>query len=178
MAVDHVKATQITNWDASPVVQATAGERGPARLNYSEGYATAVASSSADATYQLVRLPSTAKVKRIIFESEAQTAGKFDLGVYYATDGRVGKATSLLAAAAIDQDMFATVIDCASAVARTDVTNEVAATYTLDKRIMPLWQAAGLSADPGGNIDIVATVATTAVTTGTGKFGISVEWAP
>lgn len=178
MAVDHVKSTPVTNADAvNPAIANTAGGGGPARLHYAEGYATAVASSSEDATYQLVRLPSTAKVKRIVFESEAQTAGKFDLGVYYATDGRVGKATSLLAAAAIDQDFFATVIDCASAVARTDVTNE-STTYTLDKRTQPLWQAAGLSADPGGNIDIVATVKTTAVTTGTGKFGIGVEYTP
>jgi hypothetical protein len=177
MAVDHVKATQITNWDATPVVQATAGIRGPSQLHYSEGYATALASSSADATYQLVRLPSTAKVKRVVFESEAQTAGKFDLGAYYATDGRVGKATALLAADAIDQDFFASAIDCASAVVRTDVTAE-GGFYTLDERIKPLWEALGLSADPGGNIDIVATVVTTAVTTGTGKFGISVEWAP
>jgi hypothetical protein len=55
----------------------------------------------------------------------------------------------------------------------TDIINE-SGTYTLDKRIQPLWQALGLTADPGGNIDIVATVVTTAVTTGTGKFGISV----
>jgi len=178
MAVDHVKSTPITNFDASPILTPTSGgQGGPARLMHSDGYSTAVASSSADATYQLVRLPSTAKVKRITFESEAQTAGKFDIGVYYATDGRVGKATSLLAAAAVDQDFFATVIDCASAVGRTDITNE-STTYTLDKRSQPLWQAAGLSADPGGNLDICATVKTTAVTTGTGKFGIDVEWAP
>jgi hypothetical protein len=179
MAVDHVKATQITNWDATPRVQGTAGENGaPGLLRISEGYATAVASSSEDATYQLVRLPSTAKVKRIIFESEAQGAGKFDIGAYYATDGSSSAgAASLLAAAAIDQDFFASVIDCAAAVLRTDITNE-STTYTLAKRQMPLWQALGLTSDPGGNIDIVATVKTTAVTTGTGKFGISVEWVP
>ena len=133
-----------------------------------------MASSSADATYQLVRVPSDAVIKQIVFESEAQTAGKFDLGVYYASDGsKDGIPTSLLAAAAIDQDFFATVIDCASAVLETIVTNE-SATYTLDKRNQPIWQAAGLSADPKCNFDIVATVKTTAVTTGTGKFGISV----
>jgi len=175
MAVDHVKSATITNLDATPVVPLTAGEGGPAPLKYIDGYATAVASSSADATYQLCRIPSNAKVKKIIFESQAQGAGAFDLGLYYATDGVIGKTTALLAAAAIDQDFFATVIDCASAVLPTDVTNE-STTYTLDKRTMPIWQAVGLSADPGGNFDIVATVKTTAVTTGTGKFGISVSY--
>ena len=181
MAVDHVKATGITNMDTlNPRVRNTAGREGaPGQVvNIDDGYATAVASSSADATYQLVRIPSTAKVKHIVFESEAQTAGKFDLGLYYATDGSsASSASSLLAAAAIDQDFFATVIDCAAAVVRTDVTNE-STTYTLDKRSQPIWQAVGLSSDPGGNFDIVATVKTTAVTTGTGKFGITVTWVP
>lgn len=175
MAVDHVKSTFVTNLDATPVVPNTAGQGGPAPLKYIDGYATAVASSSADATYQLVRIPSNAVVKKIIFESQAQTAGKFDLGLYYATDGVIGKAASLLAAAAIDQDFFATDIDCASAVLPTDVTNE-SLSYTLAKRHLPIWEAVGLSADPGGNFDIVATVHTTAVTTGTGLFGISVTY--
>lgn len=175
MAVDHVKSTYITNLDASPVVPPTAGEGAPGVLLSNEGYATAVASSSADATYQLARIPSNCKVKSIIFESEAQGAGKFDLGLYYATDGGGGKPTSLLAANAIDQDFFATVIDCASAVVPTEVVNE-SGTYTLDKRSQPIWQAAGLSSDPGGYFDLVATVKTTAVTTGTGKLGARVAY--
>lgn len=176
MAVDHVKTTAITNLDATPPVPATAGTGARGELVHIDGSALAVASSSADATYQLVRVPSTAKIKSIHFESAAQGAGVFDLGVYYATDGFIGgRATALLAAAAIDQDFFATSIDCASAVARTDVTNE-SGTYTIDKRIQPLWQALGLTADPKCKLDIVATVKTTAVTTGTGRLGISVTY--
>lgn len=171
MAVDHVKSTFVTNLDAGTANSAGAGA--PDYMRTVDGYATAVASSSADSTYQLVRIPSNANVKSIIFESEAQTAGKFDLGLYYATDGTGGHATSLLAAAAIDQDFFAAVIDCASAVTPTEVVNQ-SGNYTLDKRTQPIWQAVGLSADPGGFLDIVATVKTTAVTTGTGKFGIRV----
>ncbi len=175
MSVDHVKSTFVTNLDAVPAVPNTAGEGGPAPLKSIDGYATAVASSSVDATYQLVRIPSNAKVKNITFESQAQTAGKFDIGLYYATDGVIGKTTALLAAAAIDQDFFASAVDCASAVLPTDVTNE-SLTYTLAKRAQPIWQAVGLTADPGGNFDIVATVVTTAVTTGTGLFGIRVSY--
>lgn len=174
MAVDHVKSAIITDLDASPVVAKTAGRGAAADLKELFGYSTAVASSSADATYQLVRIPSNCRVVSIIFESEAQTAGKFDLGLYYATDGQGGKPLTLLAANAIDQDFFATVIDCASAVAATEVVNE-SGNYTLDKRNQPIWQAVGLTSDPGGSFDIVATVKTTAVTTGTGKFGISVR---
>jgi len=177
MAVDHVKAAGITNMDATPVVQLTSGHEGASgNEKVVRGYATAVASSSADATYQLVRVPANAKITEVWFDSEAQTAGKFDIGVYKATDGSIaGAATSLLAAAAVDQDFFASVIDCASAVALTNITNE-SGTNTWAKRIQPLWEALGVSADPIGNYDIVATVKTTAVTTGTGKFGVLVKY--
>lgn len=174
MAVDHVKSTVITNLDALPAVAPTAGEGGPAPQKTIDGYATAVASSSQNATYQLVRIPSNAKVKSIIFESEAQAGGTVDLGLYYATDGEGGKPTSLLAANAIDQDFFASAIAVTSAVTPTEVVNE-SGTYTLDKRQQPIWQAAGLTSDPGGYFDIVGTIAT-AITTGTGKMGIRVSY--
>ena len=175
MAVDHVKSTVVTNLDASPSVANTAGEGGPANLHSVSGYATAVASSSVDATYQLVRVPSNCKIKAINFESAAQTAGTFDIGVYYATDGEGKRPTALLAAAAISQAFFASAVVCSSAVVVTDVTNE-SGSYTIDKRVQPLWQALALTADPGGFLDIVATVVTTAVTTGTGVLGIRVEY--
>lgn len=175
MAVDHVKSTPVTNSDAVPIVPNTTGEGAPGNMRTIEGSATAVASSSVDATYQLVRLPSNAKVKTMSFESAAQGAGKFDIGAYYATDGLIGKPTALLAANAISQAFFAAAIDCASAVAITSITNS-AGNYTMDKRVQPLWQALGLTSDPGGNIDIVATVKTTAVTTGTGLFGVHVTF--
>ena len=173
MAVDHVKSTSITNLDAVPRVENTAGEGAPGLLREVTGFATAVASSSADSTYQLVRIPTNACVKSIIFESAAQTAGKFDLGVYY--DSGPPDYLALLAAAAVDQDFFASDIDCASAVVPTEVVNE-SGSYTINERNLPLWQAIGLSADPGGMFDIVATVHTTAVTTGTGVFGVSVRY--
>jgi hypothetical protein len=175
MAVDHVKSTVITNLDATPAVRATAGEGGPAPYKTVDGYATAVASSSAGATYQLVRVPSNAKIKSVVFESEAQGAGAFDIGVYYATDGEGGQPTSLLLAATINAALFGAAISCASAVLPTEQAG-AGTGYTLDKRSQPLWQAAGLSTDPGGFFDICAVVKTTAVTTGTGKLGIRVGY--
>lgn len=175
MAVDHVKSTYITNADASPAIRNTAGEGGPAPLKQVDGWATVIASGSVGATYQLVRVPSNCKVKSVVFESEAQGAGKFNLGVYYATDGEGGQPTALLVANTINANLFATDIDCASAVTPTEEVAQ-SAVYTLDKRTQPLWQAAGLSTDPGGYFDIVATVHTTAVTTGTGKIGAKVTY--
>src|SRR3989304_5175392 len=167
MAVDHVKSTPITNLDASPPVANQSGKGAGGALQHVQGSATGVLNSSADATYQFCRVPSNAKVKHLYFESGAQTAGKIDLGVYYATDGNLQRPTALLAANAIDQDFFASVIDCASAVARADVVNE-STTNTAAKRNQPLWQALGLATDPGGWFDIVGTVKTTDFTTATG----------
>jgi len=174
MAVDHVKSTPITNLDAAPVVPNTGGEGAAAQLmSVSSGDVVGVASSSINATYQFVRVPSNCKVKQVLFDTETQAAGAIDIGVYYATDGEGNKPTALLAANAISQALFASAVTI-TAVSVTDVTNE-SGTYTPLKRNQPLWQAAGLSTDPGGYFDIVGTV-TTAITTGTGKMGLTVNY--
>ena len=175
MAVDHVKSTPITNLDASPVVPNTAGEGGPAHLlSISSGTVTGVASSSIDATYQFVRVPSNAKIKQVLFDSEAQTVGTIDIGLYYATDGEGGKPTALLAANTINRTLFAGAVSVAALSAQTDITKQ-SATFTPLKRNQPLWQAAGIASDPGGYFDIVGTLATT-ITTGTGKMGMTVNY--
>jgi len=174
MAVDHVKSTPVTNLDASPVVANTEGEGAAAYLMcVSSGDVVGVASSSVNATYQFVRVPSNCKVKSILISSEAQGAGAFDFGIYYATDGLGNKPTALLAANAINQALFAAAVSFASAVTQTE---ELINTFTPLMRNQPLWQAAGLASDPGGNFDIVGTVKTTAVTTGTGKMGVTVYY--
>jgi len=175
MAISHLKSAGITSLDTVPVSINSAGEGGNGILRHIAGSVTAVAADSIDTTYQFVRIPANAKVKHLYFESAAQTAGKVDLGVYFATDGNLQKPTSLLAANAVDQDFFATAIDCASAVARADQVNE-SGTNTAAKRNQPLWQAVGLTQDPGGYFDIVATVVTTAITTGTGIMTVECEY--
>lgn len=173
MAVSHVKATPITNADATPVVANQTGTGAAGHLKEVTGSVVAIASDSVDTTYRFCRVPSNAKVKRIRTTSQAQGAGKIDVGVYYPTTGPTGVAD--LAANAVDQDFFATAVDFASAVQPTDITNE-SGTYTADKWNKALWEAVGLSSDPGGYFDIVGTVVTTAVTTGTGIMGLSVEF--
>lgn len=176
MAVSHIKATGITNADASPPVANTAGEVGgaaPLKV-VSSGSVVALAADSADTTYQFVRVPSNAKIQALFLESAAQAAGTMDVGVYYATDGIGGKPTSLLAANAIDQDFFATAYALTSLSQPTNIINE-SGTNTPAKRVQPLWQALGLTSDPGGNFDIVGTLAV-AVTTGTGSMGMTVMY--
>lgn len=173
MAVDHVKTTPITNMDAGSIIVPTAGEGGPAPLKCNTGIATGVAASSIDATYQMARVPSNAKIKRIFFQTQTQAVGVADVGVYYATDGLGGKPVALLAAAAIDQDFFATAISLATTTPQDVTNNTIATAYTPAKRNQPLWQAVGLTTDPGGNFDICLTL-TTAITTGTGVMVMDV----
>jgi hypothetical protein len=173
MTIAHTKSSYITNQDATPPVENTGGEGAGARLKVIEGTITALASSSLASTYQFVRVPSNCKVKKIFFESAAQTAGVMNIGLYYATDGQGGRPTSLLAANTISSVFFATAIDVGSAVTITDITNQTSSTYTQDLRSQPLWAAAGLTTDPGGSFDITGTVSSV-ISTGTGVIGLTV----
>ncbi|TXH47001.1 MAG: hypothetical protein E6Q97_28355 [Desulfurellales bacterium] len=173
MAVETVKDATIAALDATPRVVPTTGKGAPGMLKVVNGHATTVASSSDGSTYQLCRVPFSAKVKQVVWESGAQAAGTINVGVYYATDGSnaLSKA-ALLVADTIDEDFFASLLAVTSAIARTDITNE-GGFYPPSERDLPLWQAVGLSADPGGNADIVATV-DTALTTAATEIGLTI----
>lgn len=173
MAVEHVKSTPITDLDATPAVAQTAGEGGPGYLRSVEGFLTVPASASIDSTFRFVRVPTNAVVKQVLATSAAQAAGEVDIGVYYPTIGKTGLPD--LAANAIDQDFFASAYSWAAASAPTDVTFEAGAGNLRSEWNTPLWSALGLTSDPGGFFDIVATV-TTAVTTGTGIAGLRVVY--
>jgi hypothetical protein len=183
MGTSHLKSTPITNLDATPAVANSAGLGGPARLHSLSGFVTAVAADAAGSTYQLVRVPSTAVIKQVLFESEAQGAGKVQLSVYYSdstVDG-TAPANQGLVVPTTGAGFFSDDIDCTSVVAQQDKTSSGtsgtgANGYTLDKRNKHLWDALGLTSDPGGFFDIVAVVHTTAVTTGTGRLGVCVNF--
>ena len=173
---EALKSTSITNLDATPITRNTEGRGAAGRLRCISEYITPSSSAATGSTYQLVRIPTTAVVKQIIWESDAMTAGKFNLSVYYSTstnDGTVSSKQGVIVPTTGDS-FFASDIDCASAVTPTDKTNE-SGNYTLDLRNKHLWDALGLSADPGGFFDIVAVCHTTAVTTGA-KMGITVYY--
>lgn len=177
MGTSVLKSTAITNLDTIPPLTPTTGEGGPGYLRTVEGFVTAVAADAAGSTYQLVRVPTRAILKDCIFRSEAQTAGKVQLSVYYSdstVDGTAAANQGLVVpttgAGFVSDD-----IDCASAVAAIDkLGGGTAPGWNLSKQNKQLWDALGLTADPGGYFDIVAVVHTTAITTGTGRLGVSV----
>lgn len=168
MAIDlTLKGVEISNREATPRVlnKPGLGEGAVERTAY--GYLASVpASLSITSVIRLVSIPSNAIITGLYLQSAAQTAGKFDVGLYR-TNGDGG--------AVVDQDFFATAVDCASAVVITDVLNE-SGTNTIAKQSQPIWQAAGMASDPKSQLDIALTVVTTDVTTGTGAVSIRVKY--
>lgn len=175
MGTSALKSAPITNLDATPVIPNTTGEGAPGYVRAVQGYVTAVAADAAGSTYRLARLPSNAKVQALWFESEAQGAGAVQLGLYY-SDSTVDGTQVANQGAVIDAKFFSDQFSIAAAVLATNKVFGTGGSNTLDKRNQPIWQAAGLTSDPGGFIDVVATVNTTAITTGTGKLGVCVEF--
>jgi hypothetical protein len=172
MTVKHQQSTAITNLQTVPVVPNPTGAGAEGYMKTVDGYVTVAASQDVDSTIRFCQVPSNAKIKSVVIQSQAQTQAAVDVGLYYPTDGLTGKAD--LAANAIDQDFFASAVSLNSAVQPTGITNE-SGTYTADLQDQPIWKAVGLSTDPGGFFDIVGTV-TTAVTTGTGIAGVRVDF--
>ena len=132
MATEALKTTVITNLDATPIVRPTEGGGAGGFVRKDEGFITPTSGVTSGSTYRLVRVPSNARVKEIITEGAAMSAGAFDFGVYYSSavnDGTAAANTGLV----IDADFFATAVSFASAVTPTNVTNE-SGTYTIDKR--------------------------------------------
>lgn len=177
MAVEAIKSTSITNLDSSPTVANSQGEGAAFEMKFVDDYVTMPAAASITSVLRVVRIPTTAKVKQVILEAGAQGAGKYDIGLYYSSSVNDSPGAAALAGAVIDADFFTAAKDNASAITPVDSVGGNLTAYTLAERNLPIWQAAGLSADPGGFFDVALTVVTTDVTTGTGKVLLRVGFA-
>lgn len=166
MAVVTTKSTAITNMDASPIVEVTKGEQGPFRMKSVDARVSSVNGDSIASKYLFFRVPSVIIPKQLLVATAALggTAAA-DFGLYYADDTRWIAGGSLNSGVVIDADYFKAAQTLVSALGLTDLTmgNILA---TVSKFFQPLWQSAGLSADPGGYFDIVATL--TAASSGSG----------
>lgn len=171
-------SASLTNLDAtaSPFIVKpnTAGEGAAGTAQIIDDYVTTVSSDAAGVIYRVLRVRTNIKAKSLVQESEAMTAGKVQVGVYYSDSAFDGTTPANQIAAAISSNFFANDLDLTSAVTPTNITNQ-SGSYTLDKRNQPLWQALALASDPGGWFDICATVHTTTITTGA-KFGLRLEF--
>lgn len=185
MAVVTTKSTSITNLDAFPIVTNTAGESAPAFMKVVNDNVTAVVGDSIASIYRLVRIPSVAKVKRVLLTyPTASTAGATDIDVAFSDSTVDGTQQSLAGGIVqitgpVDNKLFGSAQALTAALKNSDIT--FANTFTVAHQNLPLWQvlvnlgATQFTSDPGGFFDIVAKL-TTALTVTAGAFAIEVDY--
>lgn len=156
MTTEALKSTPITNLDASPPVRPTSGRGGIGVLQIADGTVTASDLVTSGSTYRIVRIPSNAIIKSVWAHLDtAVTTFTADIGVYYPT---VGAPPGVTVTTALDADLIASAVAFASIVTPTQYTDEAAAAALIvADKFKPLWDLAGLTSDPGCDLDIVLT---------------------
>ena len=175
MSQYNLKSTVISNRDATPKVLTDPFVSGGEKRS-SQGYvATGSAADAVGSTYRLCQVPSNARVDTVKIQNTALGSGAaVNVGVYYPTFIPVGAGLSASSSgAAISAAYFASAYSVAAAETPTEITNQ-SGTNTIANQELPLWQAIGLTSDPGIDLDIVITVSTVLAASGT--FGMKVDY--
>lgn len=159
----NLKSAAITNLDATPPVRPSAGREGGVDRLYTvvgkAGPTTDAATTGG--ILRMVRIPSNACVKSIMYAQDADTTtASFDCGLYFsdAADGTSVSNQGLVS----DADCFATAVDTHAVHSWTEIAFE-ATTYKPSDTLNPIWQLSSLvdgagnamTTDPGGFFDIV-----------------------
>jgi hypothetical protein len=186
MAVVTTKSASITNLDASPQVQLTQGEGASGFLKSINDSVTSVVGDSIASIYRLVRIPTDAKVKRVLFTNlTASTAGAGDIDVSFSDSPYENAAYNALAGGVVqitgpvDNKLFGAAQTLTGTAKNSDIT--FANTFTTVHQNLPLWQvlvnlgATQFTTDPGGMFDIVMKL-TTAITVAAGLVGLQVDY--
>lgn len=153
MATVSISSTQITNRDASPkVLNNSRIERG--MLRSSIGVIETSAADDIGSKYIMCQIPSSARMSALKLSCDnLGSTGTADIGLYQTTEN---------GGAVVDADFFASAQALTSALSNSDVLGEAAganASLDVSEREQPIWEAAGLTADPFIDYDIVLTVA-------------------
>lgn len=152
------KSAQITNRDAVPVVlnNPNAGPVNRAFDSFARIGAVGTTDVSTD-VYRMMEVPTNCRISSVrLWCAALGGSSAADVGVYRnVRDG----------GAVVDADFFASAQSLASALLNTEIATE-STVYTIAKREQPLWQALGLTSDPGGTFDICLTLTATVNTSG------------
>jgi hypothetical protein len=156
-----VKSVAIANIDASPSVLNTKGFGGAARLHSVGSTTTGTSGVTAGSIYQLVRIRSNAVIKHLRIKLDnVVTVFMGDVGFYYSTgasDGTLAQNSGTAVNGAAGSQLFGAAIDFSNQTTSIDLTDNLpGATMNLE-----LWQACGLTSDPGGFFDVVITTVAT-----------------
>jgi len=157
MATENLKSGFITNRDSSPKVLSNSSLVG-GKLMSAVG---TVEMTTADlgSTYRMFQVPSNCLIHELkIYSDDVGASGDIDVGIYKNTED---------GGAVVDADFFASALDVnAAALNGVDITHE-SGIFGLEDAEKPLWQALGLSSDPGLIYDVVCTSTEAAGTGGT-----------
>lgn len=148
MGVVNTLSGALTQANADPPMlnQAAYGNEPKAK----QAYVAKAAGDSATSTLRCVRLPSNAILASVKCKHQAfGTGATADIGVYR---------TAANGGAVVDADCIAD--EFSTAAAKTTWTEAMSAVAAADIH-KPLWQIAGLSADPQQDLDIVVTLGST-----------------
>lgn len=164
MAVVTVKSQAITDQDASPRVATQAGKGGGYRDKSIDGFAAVANGDSIGSKFILARVPSNIYLKELMLWTSAITTCAADIGVYKAS-GAADVGAGQVVGEVISVAFLAAAQSLASVLNGTQVITQT--TYLLTNRQKPLWEALGLTSDPGGKFDIVLTLTAAAASAGT-----------
>lgn len=167
MSTFTVKSTVISNRDASPQVMSDPLVVGGEVLEVTGYVTTYGASDGAGSLYKLLTVPSNARLSSLLLQAGALGSGAaLDIGVFWPTYIPVGAGLSASnAGAVINTQLFCSALGCSAATALTDITNS-STNNSIANQELPLWSMAGLTSDPGIDLDIVARVQTAIATQG------------
>lgn len=196
MAAENLKSTSITNLDASPVTENTRGS-GAAAYQYTIEdtiAATAAGVAATTSTYQLVRIPSNAKIKSVVLatstalDTHSGSTIVFDVNLAFSdstTDGTPASlqgllpttantgATTSVASYSSPNKLFGQVTPTSNSAAYgpTDIVfNGIGSTYPLSKITnTELWSLFGFS-EAQGNFDLLLYISTAATTGAAGTI--------
>jgi hypothetical protein len=158
MPVVTRKSGAITNRDATSRVL----NNGALTGGICKGFAATIEAANADSiasTYIFGEIPSNAyNIQVELWSDDVGTTTVADFGIYQTTAN---------GGAVVDADFFGSaVVLNAGAIAGTRIEHE-SAVYDPDDVEKPLWQALGLTSDPGISYDVVATLTAAADAAGT-----------
>lgn len=169
MTTETLKTGAITNLDSVPPLRATAGKDGHGIVARVTGYVQPQTGKTAGSLYLMARIPTTARNLRakMGFEGTVTTLTG-DLTLYYSdlSSDEVGKGIG--DTGAVIAALFASAVAVGGQTVNqlVDATNE-SGNYGAVAREKELWDAAGLSSDPGGFFDVVfVSTATHSLTNG------------
>lgn len=158
MSVFIIKSTVITNRDATPKVLTDAYLSGGLAKSV-EGYVqTATGADGAGSTYTVLTVPSNSRLESLKFQTSGLgTSCTLDIGVAYPTFIPVGSGLSAAnAGTVINTTLFVSATAASNAVAATDLITT--ANVAINKQELQLWAMAGLTSDPGIDLDIFVNV--------------------